>query len=95
MSKVIPLDDEIILRQLEDLADKLRIAVRCEKIDMEEASTAGGLCRLKGDSFLILNSRATFQEKIQAAIEALRQFDLSGIYVKLVIRELLDGNEWK
>jgi hypothetical protein len=89
------LDDEILLSQLEDLADKLGIIVREEKIDIEEASTAGGLCRLQGEYFLILNSRATVKEKIRTAIEALRHFDLTGIYIKPVIRELLTGNEWE
>jgi hypothetical protein len=31
------------------------------------------------------------KEKIQVMIEALHQFDLSDIYIKPVIRELLEG----
>ena len=89
------MDDEILLSQLEDLANKLGITVRHEKIDMEEASTAGGLCRLKGEYFLILNSRATVKEKIRTAVEALRHFDLNDIFIKPVIRELLNRNEWE
>jgi hypothetical protein len=94
-SKVIFLDDEILLSQLEDPANNLGIVVRRENINLEEASTAGGLCRMRGEYFLILNTRATVKEKIRTAIEALRHFDLTGIYIKPVIRELLNGDEWE
>jgi hypothetical protein len=84
------MDDEVILNYLEELAEKLDILVRDENINMEESSSSGGLCLLEGQYILILNSKATLQEKIQVAIKALQQFDLSGVYVKPLIRELLD-----
>jgi hypothetical protein len=54
--------------------------------------SSGGLCRIEKEYVLILNSKATVKEKIQVMIEALNQFDLSDIYVKPVIRELLEGS---
>jgi hypothetical protein len=84
------MDDEVILNYLEELAEKLDILVRDENINMEESSSSGCLCLLEGQYILILNSKATLQEKIQVAIKALQQFDLSGVYVKPLIRELLD-----
>jgi hypothetical protein len=85
------MNDEIILSYLEELADKLEILVRDENINIEESSSSGGLCRVEGQYVIILNSKATVKEKIQVMIEALQQFDLTDIYVKPVIRELLDG----
>jgi len=38
-----------------------------------------------------LNSKATVKEKNQVMINALQQFDVSEIYIKPVIRELLEG----
>ena len=87
------MDDEVLLNQLEELAEKLEILVRDENINIEEASTTGGLCRVEGQYFLILHSKATIKEKIQVIIKALRQFDLSDIYIKPVIRELLEKYE--
>jgi len=86
------MDEEVILSQIEELADKLEILVRDENINIEESSSTGGLCRVEGKYILILNSKATVREKIQVMIEALNQFDLSDIYVKPVIRELLEGS---
>jgi hypothetical protein len=85
------MNDEVILSQLEELAEKLEILVRDENINIEESSSSGGLCRVEGEYVIILNSKATVKEKIQVMIAALRQFDLTDMYVKPVIRELLDG----
>ena len=86
------MNDEILLSQLEELADKLEILVRDENINIDESSTSpGGLCRVEGKYVVILNSKATVKEKIQVMITALRQFDLRDMYVKPVIRELLEG----
>jgi len=84
------MDDEVILNYLEELAEKLEILVRDENINLDDVSSSGGLCLVEGQYILILNSKTTVQEKIQVAIRALQQFDLSDVYVKPLIRELLD-----
>ena len=84
------MNEEVLLSQLEDLAEKLGILVRDENINIEESSSSGGLCRIEGEYVLILNSKATVKEKNQVMIKALQQFDLSDIYIKPVIRELLE-----
>lgn len=91
------MNDEVILDQLVELAGKLEISVREENMNTEELSGTGGLCRVEGKYILILNSRSTIKEKNQVMIKALRRFDVSGIYLKPVIRELLegyDGDDW-
>jgi hypothetical protein len=87
------MDEEVLLYQLEELAERLEILVRDENIDIEESLSTGGLCRVEGKYVLILHSKATVNEKIQVIIKALQQFDLGDIYIKPVIRELLDGYE--
>jgi len=87
------MNDKIILSYLEELAEKLEILVRDENINIEESSSSGGLCRVEGQYVIILNSKATVKEKIQVMIEALQQFDLGDMYIKPVIRELLDGDK--
>ena len=87
------MNEEVLLNQLEDLAEKLGILVRDENINIEESSSSGGLCRIEGEYVLILNSKATVKEKNQVMIKALQQFDLSDFYIKPVIRELLEGHE--
>lgn len=87
------MNNEVILSYLEELAEKLEISVRDENINLEESSSNGGLCRIEGKYMLILNSRATTAEKIQVMIKALQQFDLSNLYLKPMIRTLLEGSE--
>lgn len=84
------MNDEILLSQFEALADQLGVFVRDESINLEESFTTGGLCRIDGKYILILNSKATINEKIQVMIKSLHQFDLDDIYVKPVLRELLE-----
>jgi len=87
------MNDEVILSCLEELAEKLDILVRDENINIEESSSPGGLCRVEGKQVVILNSKATVKEKIQVMITALHQFDLTQMYIKPVIRELLEGQK--
>ena len=87
------INDEFILLQLEELAEKLGVLVRDENINIDDVSSTGGLCIVEGQHILILNSKTTLQEKIQVAIKALRQFDISEIYVKPGIRELLEEHK--
>jgi hypothetical protein len=90
---VILLNEEIILYQMEELAQKLGVTVRFENINMEESTSTGGLCCVRGEYVIIVHSRATVKEKIMVMIEALRHFDLGDIYIKPVIRQLVEGNE--
>ena len=87
------MNEEVLLTQLEELAGKLAIAVRKENITTEEVFSSGGLCRVEGKYILMLNSSSPVKEKNQVIIKALKQFDLSGIYIKPLIRELLEGYE--
>jgi len=87
------IDDEILLSQLEDLAERLGILVRDENMNIDDVSSTGGLCIVDGQHLLILNSKTSLQEKIHVAIRALRQLDLSEIYIKPGIGELLESDK--
>ena len=50
----------------------------------------GGLCLLKGEYVLIINSKAKVKDRIRTLAMAVKDFDLDQIYVRPVIRELLD-----
>ncbi len=93
--KVSAMDDHTTLMQLEELADKLGVPIRYDKIKPEEDEIviSGGLCRVKGDLVIIINSRITTRNKIQALVEALKHFDLDGVYVRPALRELLEKKQ--
>jgi len=86
------MDEQFIIGQLEELAESFGLQIRYEPMHQDEESIklVGGLCWLKGENVLIINSRATVRDKIEAFVQALKHFDLESIYIKPVIRELLD-----
>jgi hypothetical protein len=73
------MNDDILLNQLKELAEKLGIIVRDENINIDEYSSIGGLCCVEGKSIIILNSKSPAKEKSQVMIKALKQFDISEI----------------
>jgi len=79
------------LEQLEEAARSLGIEIRYEPFKGENSMAPGGLCRLKGDYLLILNSRSGLSEKIGAIASAIRRFDLSATYLRPELREFLEG----
>jgi hypothetical protein len=85
-------DEEAIIDQLEELAREFGIQIRYEAIKQDEElkQVAGGLCLLKGEYILIINSKATAKDRIRTLAEALRHFNLDQIYIRPVLRELLD-----
>ena len=85
--------DELLYGQLEALAYKLGIAIRHFKFIRNESSGPGGLCRIRGEYVLYIDSQATTKEKIGVTIEALRRFDLTEIQVIPIIRDLLEGSK--
>ena len=85
------MDEKSILGQLEELANGLEIQVRYEQINKEGAFFAGGLCRVKGEDILIINSKATVEDKIQAFAKAVTSFDLGRVYIRPALREFLSG----
>lgn len=84
------MDEDTLLSQLEELARALEIEVRYEPLKREGSFFPGGLCRIRGEYVLILNSMATTEDKIQTLAKAVNRFDLSRIYLRPGIREFLD-----
>ena len=84
------MDDYTTMALLEELAYRLGIQIRYEKIKDEDSVGSGGLCRFKGKDVMFVDSRATTKDKIQTLVKALKHYDLDNIYVRPAIRELLE-----
>jgi hypothetical protein len=91
MKKKNNTQNEEMLGQMEELARNLNITVRYEKILKESSFFPGGFCRVKGKDMIIINSKASLDDKIEIMARALLPFDLSQIYVLPAIRELIDS----
>jgi len=86
------MDENTIIDRLEELIKSFGIQIRCEAIKQDEdlVNVVGGLCLLRGEYVLIINSKATTMDRIKALATALKHFDLDQIYLRPVLRELLD-----
>jgi hypothetical protein len=86
------MDEGAIIDYLEELAERLGIQIRYEAIKQDEdsANVVGGLCLFKGAYVLIINSKATAKDRIKTLAIAVKHFDLDQIYIRPVLRELLD-----
>ena len=84
------MDKNTLLTQLEELAHSLGIEVRSEPIQKAGAFSPGGLCQLKGEYLVILNSTATKEDQIETLAKAVNRFDLTQVYLRPGLRELLD-----
>ncbi len=80
-----------LLEQLEDLAEKLGIRVRYENLRKTAPGLTGGFCRIRGEYHLMMDKRTGRQERVGFFLEALRRFELSGIYMTPRLRTLLEG----
>lgn len=83
------MDEKEILNQLEELAKSLGIIIRYEQLLKEGSFFPGGLCRIKGEDILIINSMAGIDDKIEILAKAVVPFDLSRIYMRPALREFL------
>ncbi len=79
------MNDELLLNQLKELAEKLGIEVRYEKILMLKISSLWeGLCRIEGEYMLIVHSRLSVRGKIHLMSTALKDFEIGDIYIRPV-----------
>jgi len=82
------MDENTIIDQLEELIKSFGVQIRREPIKQDEdlVKVVGGLCLLRGEYI----SKATTMERINTLATALKHFDLDPIYLRPVLRELLD-----
>jgi len=86
------MDENTIIDRLEELIKSFGIQIRREAIKQDEdaVNVVGGMCLLRGEYVLIINSKATTMDRIKTLATALKHFDLDQIYLRPVLRELLD-----
>lgn len=85
------LDDNTLLGHLEELAHSLSIQIRYEPLKREGSFASGGLCKLRGEYVLIINSNVAIKDRIQAIANSVNRFDLTKIYFRPGIRKFLDS----
>jgi hypothetical protein len=82
---------EVMLELLENAADQLSIKVSYEPLQTSGISNAlrGGLCRVKGAYRVIIDKRATAEERVTTLATALATFDTTELELAQEVRDLL------
>ena len=83
------IDPKLILAELEDLAQRLGLTVRYEKLGDEDTEVHSGRCRLKGEEILLMDKRLTPADRVKILSQELAHQDLSGIYIKPMLKKYL------
>src|SRR6476659_4755909 len=82
---------EIMLELLESAADQLAVKVSYEPLQLSGIQTGmrGGLCKVKGEYRVIIDKRATNEERITTLATALAGFDTTELELPQKVRDLL------
>jgi hypothetical protein len=82
---------EVLLELLEAAADQLGIKVSYEPLQSSVGN--GGLCRVKGVYRIIVDKRATSEERVTTLATALATFETSEISLSQKVRDVLKTYE--
>ena len=82
---------EVMVELLENTAEQLAIKVSYEPLQTSGISTGlrGGLCRVKGAYRIIIDKRATTEERMTTLATALASFDTTELELSQKVRDLL------
>ena len=81
---------EVLLEHLEAAAEQLGIRVSYEPLQMKGLPTShGGLCRVKGSYRIIVDKRATTEERVTTVATALARVDTTALELDAKVREML------
>ena len=75
----------IIFQEFEKLAEALDV-----KIVQEKGNFRGGYCHLEKERIIVINKLNPMEQKIRALAQAFSRLDISKIYMKPVIRSIID-----
>ena len=78
---------EVLLELLENAADQLGVRVSYEPI--QSTVMHGGLCKVKGQYRIIVDKRATAEERVATVAAAIAAFDVSELELPQRVRDLL------
>ena len=82
---------EVLLELLEAAADQLGIKVSYEPLQTSVVN--GGLCRVKGIYRVIVDKRATSEERVATLATALATFDTTELAMPQKVRDVLKLHE--
>lgn len=84
-----PINPESLLAALEDVAERIGVNIRYEKITGGPIRTTSGFCRLRGENVVLIDRRMSTVDKLYALAHELRRFDLEKVFMTPAARRFL------
>ena len=84
------MDPEELYEELERISTHLGIEIRLEPLE-EDGGSWGGRCTVEGKRLVIVDVHLGLPDRNRLILQALRGFNLDGIYIKPYVRELIDA----
>ncbi|NIP99044.1 MAG: hypothetical protein GWM98_00285 [Nitrospinaceae bacterium] len=81
------------LQDLKDTAQKLSVEIEFTRFEESDFAIQSGLCKVRGQSLILVDRALPVTRQIEIILNALRQFDLDHLYIASWIRERLDNPE--
>ena len=86
------MDNSAILFELKQVFEKLGIEISERRLEHDDGRARSSMARVYEKKIFYLDQSLADAEKIELLIEALKEFDLSGIYVSPYIRTRVEEN---
>ena len=83
--------NDSLLQSLIELAEKLSVRVIFRNLKDDEFVIKSGMCSIKGDTLIIIDSRVSLEEKVKTLCQELKKFNLDNIFISPAIRDILQG----
>jgi len=80
---------EQLAEALETAASQLGVKVRYETLTTTGPAGGGGLCRVKGEWFIIVDRKTAVLERVSILVEALASMDTEHLYLPPKVRDML------
>jgi len=76
----------LVFQEFERLAEFLEV-----KIIHDKGNFKGGYCLLEKEKIIVINKLKPLEQRIRALAQAFSRLDISTIYLKPVIRDIIDS----
>jgi hypothetical protein len=83
------MDNAAIHRELEAVTEQLGVEIRIADLE----GSRGGMCRLGGKRFLLVDSSLSLAERIRLMLDEIVNLPLETVFVRPQVRELLEARE--
>ena len=79
-----------VLEHLEELAARLGVEIVYQRLEEEEFSVRGGLCKINGTFKVFIDRSKPVDDQIKILAQGLSSFNVEEVYLFPYVREILD-----